>query len=99
MAFLGVTVWRDANEVALGQPLQEFPVTIAAASTTSSVAIVGSGRQRNRVRLAAQADCYVTWGESPTALQDGTDGRWMPRGMVEFHDIEADHYIAVIEDA
>lgn len=97
MATLFIGVWEDAEEVALGDPLQEFSINIAAMSTQSSVTITGSGKKRRRARLFADANCFVTWGEDPTAKNDGSDGRPMGSENPEYHDIEAGHKIAVIE--
>ena len=96
MATLFVCIWVDAKQVALGDPLQEFPVTIAGTSTKSTT-ISGSGRKKIRARLFADADCFVTWGEDPTALNNGNDGRPLGAENPEYFDIETGHKIAVIE--
>ncbi len=96
MATLFIAVWRDAAEVALGDPLQEIAVAIGAASAQSA-AITGKDRQRNRIRLFADADCFVTWGTDPTALTDGTAGRPLGAGNPEYFDIEAGQKVAVIQ--
>ena len=95
MATLFFTVWRTAEEVALGDPLQESTIDIAA-TTTQGVVITGDNRQRNRVRVMADANCFVTWGEDPTATDDGLSGRPMGSENPEYFDIEAGHKIAVI---
>ena len=64
MASVFVTVFETAREVALGDPLQYTAATIGGAN---SAAISGSGKKRRRVRLLADADCWVAWGENPTA--------------------------------
>ncbi len=96
MSTLFIATWRSAVEVARGDPLQEMVVTIGAGSLQSA-AITGQNKARNRVRLYADVDCFVTWNEDPTALTDGTDGRPLGRNNVEYFDIEAGHKIAVIE--
>ncbi len=96
MATLFFTVFSGAVEVAVGDPIQENSVTIAATST-QSVALTGTGRKRHRVRVLADVNCFATWGENPTAKDDGTDGRPLEAGSAEYFDIEAGHKIAVIE--
>ncbi len=98
MATLFFCVFSGAVEVAAGDPIQEGIVTIGGASA-QSVAIVGTGRKRQRVRVLADADCFATWGENPTAKNDGTDGRPLVAGSAEYFDIEAGHKIATIERA
>lgn len=94
MATLFVTVWEHAGEVALGDPLQEFQVDIGGASTESADPIVGEGRKKRRIRLFADADCFVTWGETPVAVS--TASRPMGAENPEYFEIEAGHKIAVI---
>lgn len=89
-------VFEAAGEVAFGDPIQEFAVTISGTSTQSP-AIIGSGRKRRRIRLYPDGDCFVTWAEDPVALNDGTSGRPMGAEQREYFDIEAGHKIAVIE--
>lgn len=96
MATLFFTVFSGAVEVAAGDPIQEGKITIGAGSLQSAV-IVGTGRKRHRVRIFADTNCFATWGESPTAKDDGTDGRPLEAGSAEYFDIEAGHKIAVIE--
>ncbi len=97
MATLYFSVWEDAGVVALGDPIQESSLVIGASSVQSAESIVGSDRKRKRVRLFADADCFVAWGDNPTALQDGTDGMPMSAGAPEYVDIEGGHKIATIE--
>ncbi len=96
MATLFFAVYSGAVEVASGDPIQEDKVDIGVASAQSAV-INGTSRKRRRVRVFADADCFVTWGENPTALADGTDGRPLSAGSAEYFDIEAGHKIATIE--
>lgn len=96
MATLFFAVFSGAAEVAMGDPIQEDSVAIGGASTVSS-AITGTGRKRRRVRIFADVNCFATWGESPVAKNDGTDGRPLEASVVEYFDIEAGHQIAVIE--
>lgn len=95
MATLFVCVWEHAVEVAVGDPLQEFTVNITATSTPSAAAIVGDKRRSRRVRLFADADCFVTWGETPVAVS--TASRPMGAENPEYFEIKASQKIAVIE--
>ena len=96
MATLFIVVFQGAGSVAHGDPIQEEVVSIGAGSLTSNV-ITGSDRKRRIVRMYADADCFVTWGETPTALTDGTDGRPLGSDNAEYFDVEAGHKIAVIQ--
>lgn len=96
MATLQITVFEEAKEVAFGLPQQEIVVTVGVASAQSAT-IVGSGRKVKRCRLVSDTDCWVTWGENPTALNDGTDGRMMGANNPEYFAIEAGWKVAVIE--
>ena len=96
MATLFFAVFAGAAEVAMGDPLQEDSVAIGGASDVT-VAIIGTDRKRRRVRIFADADCFATWGETPVAKNDGTDGRPLAANVAEYFDIESGHQIAVIE--
>lgn len=96
MATLFFAVFAGAVEVAAGDPIQENKVAIGGVSTPS-VVLVGNRRKRHRVRVFADTNCFATWGESPIAKDDGTDGRPLEAGSAEYFDIEAGHKIAVIE--
>ncbi len=96
MATLFFTVFSGAVEVAAGDPIQEDKVAIGVGSTQSAT-LVGTGRKRHRVRVFADENCFATWGENPTAKNDGTDGRPLEAGSAEYFDIEAGYKIAVIE--
>lgn len=96
MATLFFAVFADAKETAKGPVLQEGTVTISGTSAQSAV-ITGSNRAIRRVRLFADTNCFVTWGENPTAKTDGTDGRPMGSENPEFWDIESGYKIAVIQ--
>lgn len=96
MPTLYATIYENAVEVAKGMPLQEFPVAIGATSTVSPV-IVGSGRKIKTVRILVDSNCFVTTGESPVALNNGTGGRAMSADNPEYFDVESGHKLAVIE--
>ena len=96
MTTLFFAVYSGAAEVAAGDPVQEGVIDIGVGSV-QSVVIAGSGRKRLRVRVFADTDCFATWGENPTALADGLDGRPLSAGSAEYFDIEAGHRIATIE--
>lgn len=95
MATLYIAVFDGAAEVALGDP-QEMTVTIAAGSTQSAVA-AGPVNRGRRMRLFADADCYVTWGDNPTATNDGTSGRPLGAENPEYFAITTGQKVAVIE--
>lgn len=95
MADLQITVFKDAGVVALGDPVSEQKVAIGGTSTPSTV--LPGTKVFLRVRLFAEADCYVTWAAVPVALQDGTEGRMLGAGNPEYFSIEAGDKIAVIE--
>ena len=94
MATLFVAVWETAVEVAMGDPLQEFQVNIAGTSTASSETVIGGDNKRRRIRLFADADCFVTWEETPVAVS--TASRPMGAENPEYFDIQAGYKIAVI---
>ena len=96
MATLFFAVFSGAVEVAAGDPIQEGVITVGAGSLQSAV-ITGTGKKRRRVRIFADSDCFATWGENPTALANGLDGRPLSAGSAEYFDIEAGHKIATIE--
>lgn len=98
MATLFFAVFEGAAEVATGDPIQESTVNIAGSSTPSTDAILGTGRSRQRMRVRVFADvaCFVTWGLSPTAQSDGTDGRPLAAEGAEYFDVEAGYKLAVI---
>lgn len=96
MATLQITVFEMAASTALGDPLQEEVVTVGAGSLSSNV-IVGSGKKRRTIRFYTDTDCFVTWGESPTAKTDGEAGRMLGADNPEYWNVQAGHKIAVIE--
>lgn len=98
MATLFYAVWNTAAEVANGPVLQEGTVTIGGSSEATATVIDPTGSNRGRrVRLFADSNCFVTWGESPTAMNDGSGGRPMGSENPEYFDIQANHKIAVIQ--
>lgn len=96
MATLYAAVFTAAAEVAVGDPLQEFVVNIGASSTQSET-ITPDKNKRRRVRLQADADCFVHWAEDPTVLNDGSQGRPLAAEVAEYFDIKSGYKIAVIE--
>ncbi len=97
MATLYYAGWEDAKEVALGDPVYENVVNIAGSSTQSVALTGGNTSLRKRVRLFADADCFVTWGANPTATSDGTSGRPLGAENPEYFDIADGYLLAVIE--
>lgn len=94
MATLTITVWGDASQTLIGEPLQEMTVAIGAGPLASGVITGGVNKAMRRVRLFADADCYVTWGENPTAAAGN-----IPMGAEnpEVFGIQSGHKISVIE--
>ena len=86
----------DAAMVALGPPVQEMVVTVGAGSLKSA-AIAGDTKKLQRVRLFSDTDCFVTWNADPTAVGDGSSGRALAAEVAEYFEIEAEHFVAVIE--
>lgn len=87
-----MTVWEDAAEVALGEPLQ---FTSAEIGSTNSAAIVGTGKKRRRVRLYSTAACWVKYGANPTAT-GASDAMAVGADNPEYIDMEAGHVLTAI---
>ncbi len=95
---LQISVFENAEEVLFGEPIQEEVVAIGAGSLTSNP-ISGSTTAPvpvRRVRFVADADCFVHWGDNPTALTDGSAGRMLGAENPEVFGIPAGKVIAVI---
>ena len=92
MASVFLTVYEAAAEVALGDPIQFAEATIDGAN---SVPITGDARKRRRVRVLADANCFIAYGAAPPAT-NGTDA--MPLGLEnpEYIDIEAGHVLTAV---
>ncbi len=105
MATLQYTVFRAADVTGRGPVLNENVIAIGGASVQSAImdpnAPVEAKNGQRAVRIVADAKCYVTWGQNPTALGDGTQGRMMGPDIStgEYFDIKADEKIAVIARA
>jgi hypothetical protein len=93
---LYIAVWDDAAEVALGNPTQEMVVAIGGTST-ASLAVSGPVNRHKRMRVFATANCFVTWGSSPVATNDGLTGRPLGSENPEYFDIITGQAVAVIE--
>lgn len=99
MATLFISVFGDASQTLIGKPKQEFTVTIAGTSAQSIALSQGNNKVQRRVRMWADVDCFVTWGEDPTALADGTAGLPLGAANPESFGIDTGDKIAVIEKA
>jgi hypothetical protein len=99
MATLFITVFGDASQTLVGEPAQEMTVTIGAGSLQSAAISAGNNKAWKRVRLFADADCFVTWGANPTAVGDGSAGLPMGAENPEVFTIESGQKIAVITRA
>ena len=101
MADLQITVFSAAVETAKGLPIQQELVSIGGASVQSNVITGGTtyptGKKQRTVRLAADADCWVHWGDNVTALSNGTAGIMLGSENPLFISVEAGHVVAVIE--
>ena len=87
-----MTVWESASEVALGDPIQFTSAVIGGANSSP---ISGNNRKRRRVRLYADAACWVKYGASPTAT-GGTDSMALGADNPEYIDMEAEHVLTAI---
>lgn len=87
-----MTVWESASEVALGDPLQFTSAVIGGAA---SAAIVGEGRKRRRVRVYADAACWVKYGANPTAT-GAADAMPLGADNPEYIDMEAGYVLTAI---
>lgn len=97
MATLFIAVWGDATQTLVGEPIQEMTIAVAGASAQSS-AVSGPVKPAwRRVRLFTDTDCFVTWGDDPTAVGDGSAGRPMGAENPEVFTIQSGQKIAVIE--
>ncbi len=95
---LQISVFTSAAEVLFGSPVQEEVVAIGAGSLQSNV-ITGSSTTAIpmlRVRFFCDADCFVTWGDNPTALTTGAAGRALGAENPEVFGVPAGQKIAVI---
>ncbi len=95
MATLGIQVFADAKEVLFDVPLQIMSVAVGAGSLKSS-AVTGSGKQIRHCRLFSDADCFVIWGDDPTAV-DFTDSLPLGAENPEVVGVKAGQFIAVIQ--
>lgn len=95
MATLFFSVWANADRTLLDTPLQEGTVTVGAGSLTSD-AITGSNNEVRVVRLFTDTDCFVAWGSSPTAANDGSSGMPLGAENPEVIGVLAGHKLAVI---
>ena len=87
-----MVIWEHAGEVALGDPIQ---YTAAVIDGVNSAVISGNNKKRRRVRLYAEADCWIKVGASPTAT-GGSDSMPLSIGNPEYIDIEAGHVLTAI---
>lgn len=96
---LQYSVWRTAAEVANGPVLAEATVAIGGSSATSAAVVDPAGsNESRRVRLFAEAACYVHWSaDGDDALNDGTRGRMFGAENPEYHEIPANWKISVIQ--
>lgn len=100
MANVYLTVFDSASEVARGDPAQ---FTVAIIDSTDSAAIVGTvtgaGRRRLRVRLLADADCFVGYFSTTPTVTDGNDSIPLGADNPEYVDIEQGNVLKAISRA
>ena len=99
MATLQYTVFFAANETGKGPVLNENVITIGGASAQSPTVVDPNASTPNQSRcvcITADANCWVTWGLNPTALDTGLGGRMIGAENPHYFDIPANHKIAVI---
>ena len=87
-----MTVFEHAGEVALGDPIQ---YTAAVIDGVNSAVISGTNGKRRRVRVFAEADCWIKTGLNPTAT-GGSDSIPLSISNPEYIDIEAGHVLTAI---
>ncbi len=97
MANLYITVFEGAGNTAAGDPIQEQRVVFSDPAANSSPIPDYGNRRRHVCRILADGDCFVTWGSSPTAKGDGTDGRAISEGVAEYFSVEGGHQFSVIQ--
>lgn len=96
MASVYGTVWEDAAQVALGDPLQHLTATIDGANSSAVIASTATGnRKRRKVRIFSEAAAWVKWGENPTAT-GASDSMPVGANNPEYVDIEEGHVITAI---
>jgi len=96
MATLFITVWNNASQALLDVPIQYATVTVGAGSLQSD-AISGSNKEIRLVRLFTDTDCFVVWGDDPTAPGDGSGDMPLGAENPEVVGIKAGQKIAVIQ--
>ncbi len=96
MATLFAGVWNGAAETLVGEPIQEFAVTITGTSAQTVALTSHSNEVLRQVRVFSDTDCFVTWGSDPTATNDGTSGRPLGAENPEVFGISSGAKLAVI---
>lgn len=96
MASLYYAVFEAVGRIVLDEPIQENKVAISATSAQSAT-ITGTGNKMQYVRLFADTNCFVTWGDDPTALTDGSEGRPLQAGVQDYVGVKAGQKLAVIQ--
>ena len=96
MATFFFRVYETAAEVAHGDPLQENVVAVGV-SQQQSAPIAGDKKRQRRVRIFADVDCFVQWGDNPTATNDGLSGMPLGAENPEYVSINAGQRFSVIQ--
>ncbi len=87
MADVNLVAWDSAGEVALGDPTDFLVAEIGGSATA---VLSGSGRKRKRVRLHAEADCWVVFwsNDADPTVTDGTNSLSLDASNPEYFDME-----------
>lgn len=98
MSTLSIVTFSSAVNTALGDPLEFQQVTVSATSTQSAALTNPTPDRQQDVtcRLMADTDCFVVWGDDPTA---GGFSDSIPLGSSnpEYFAIKTGHKVAVIQ--
>ena len=86
------TVFEGAETVPLGDPIQYLTAVIGG---TNSAAVTGNNKLRRRVRLFAEAKCWMKYGTSPTAT-GASDAIPLAADVDGYYDIESGYVITAI---
>ena len=95
MASIQYTVFPDSGNVAMGVIVSEEVVTVSGTHALSTV--LPASQTRYSVRVFSDVDCFLTWGVTPVALADGSEGRMIGANNPEYFGVEPGQRFSVIE--
>ncbi len=98
MANVYITAYDSAAEVALGDPTDFLVAIIGSTNSEKLSEQAGKPRQRKRVRIQADADCFVNFfsNEADPTVTDGTDAMPLGADNPEYHDMEVGRVLKAI---